>query len=53
MKRNTVELVKKAQQGKGFEIDYLDEKIIELAKQPIERMLAFSSEVSKDKVAYA
>lgn len=42
MKRNTVELVKQAQQGKGFEINYLDDKTIEKALKPIERMLAFS-----------
>lgn len=51
MKRNTIELVKQAQQGKGFEIDYLDARIMELARQPIEKMLSFSLEVSKDKVA--
>lgn len=42
MKRNTVELVKNAQQGQGFEINYLGEKTIELALEPIEKMLAFS-----------
>jgi len=42
MKRNTVELVKAAQQGKGFEINYLDEATIEQAVKPIERMLNFS-----------
>jgi quinolinate synthase len=42
MKRNTVELVKDAQQGIGFEIDYLDEATIKQAIKPIERMLNFS-----------
>ena len=42
MKRNTVELVKDAQQGKGFEINYLDEVTIEKALKPIEKMLSFS-----------
>jgi quinolinate synthase len=42
MKLNTVELVKDAQQGKGFEIDYLDQATIEQAIKPIERMLNFS-----------
>ena len=42
MKRNTVELVKGAQQGKGFEINYLDNVTIEKALRPIEKMLAFS-----------
>jgi len=42
MKRNTVELVKRSQQGDGFVIDYLDDETIIKAKAPIERMLAFS-----------
>jgi len=42
MKRNTVELVRKAQQGDGFVIDYLDDSTMEKARIPIERMLAFS-----------
>lgn len=42
MKRNTVDLVKDAQQGKGFEINYLDAVTIDKALKPIERMLAFS-----------
>ena len=42
MKRNTVELVKRSQQGDGFVIDYLDDDTINKAKAPIERMLAFS-----------
>ena len=42
MKRNTVELVKRSQQGDGFIIDYLDDDTINKAKAPIERMLAFS-----------
>ncbi len=44
MKRNTVDLVKRAKQGEGFEIDYLDDDIIEKAKAPIERMLEFSKQ---------
>ena len=42
MKRNTVELVRAAQQGQGFEIDYLSDGVIEQARVPIERMLGFS-----------
>ena len=42
MKRNTVELVRNAQQGDGFVIDYLDDDTIEKAIIPIDRMLAFS-----------
>jgi quinolinate synthase len=42
MKRNTVELVKRAQQGNGFVIDYLGDAVIEKARIPIERMLTFS-----------
>jgi len=42
MKRNTVELVQAAQQGKGFVIDYLAQDIVDKARRPIERMLEFS-----------
>ena len=42
MKKNTVELVKQAQQGKGFVIDYLDDNTINKALIPIKRMLEFS-----------
>jgi len=42
MKRNTLELVKQAQQGQGFVIDYLDDNTMAKAKAPIERMLTFS-----------
>jgi quinolinate synthase len=42
MKRNTVELVRLAQQGKGFKIDYLDEMTMEQARKPIGRMLTYS-----------
>jgi len=42
MKRNTPELVQQAQQGKGFIIDYLNNKTIEKAVKPIRRMLDFS-----------
>jgi quinolinate synthase len=42
MKRNTVDLVRRAQQGEGFKIDYLDDHTMEKARLPIERMLAFS-----------
>lgn len=44
MKRNTVDLVKHAQRGVGFHIDYLDEITVEQAKVPIERMLSFSQQ---------
>jgi quinolinate synthase len=43
MKRNTPDLVKQAQQGKGFQIDYLDDTTMQQARQPIERMLTFST----------
>ncbi len=42
MKRNTPELLKKAQQGNGFHIDYLSESTMQKARIPIERMLDFS-----------
>ena len=42
MKRNTVELVRRAQRGEGFAIDYIDELTMDKARLPIERMLAFS-----------
>ena len=51
MKRNTVELVKQAQQGKGFEINYLDEDTIAKALKPIERMLNFSQSRLSDNAA--
>lgn len=41
MKLNNVESVKKAQQGIGFEIDYLSEELMNKARVPIERMLNF------------
>ena len=41
MKRNTPALVKKAQQGFGFQIDYLQESVMDLARLPIKRMLEF------------
>jgi len=41
MKLNTVELVKKAQEGIGFEIDYLSDDTMNKARIPIERMLNF------------
>lgn len=41
MKRNTVELVEAAQQGKGFKIDYITDEMRELALKPVERMLEF------------
>lgn len=44
MKRNTVELVKKAQQGEGFHIDYLGEATMQQARLPIERMLDVSQQ---------
>lgn len=51
MKRNTVELVRQAQQGKGFEINYLSDDTIVKALKPIERMLAFSKKQMKKNVA--
>jgi len=51
MKRNTVELIKKAQQGNGFEINYLDEETINKAVKPIERMLDFSKKQIEKNVA--
>jgi quinolinate synthase len=42
MKRNTVDLVKGAQQGTGFIINYLDDATMNKARIPIERMLTFS-----------
>lgn len=42
MKRNTPALVRRAQQGSGFVINYLDDNTMDKARQPIERMLAFS-----------
>lgn len=51
MKRNTVELVKAAQQGKGFEINYLSEDTIVKALKPIERMLAFSKKQTEKNIA--
>jgi len=41
MKKNTVELVKKAQDGEGVKIDYLSEFIMKKARLPIARMLEF------------
>ncbi len=51
MKRNTVDLVVRAQQGKGFVIDYLDDETIEKARAPIERMLNFSKKRSAKNAA--
>ncbi|MDH5178301.1 MAG: quinolinate synthase NadA [Gammaproteobacteria bacterium] len=42
MKRNTVDLVRQAQMGKGFVIDYLTEETMDQARKPVERMLSFS-----------
>ncbi len=42
MKMNTIEAVKRAQQGIGIEIDYLTPEQIHAARLPIERMLDFS-----------
>lgn len=41
MKLNNVAAVKRAQQGIGFEIDYLSEELMDKARVPIERMLNF------------
>lgn len=51
MKRNTVELVKRAQQGDGFVIDYLDEDTMNKARKPIERMLTFSQKLMEKDAA--
>jgi len=51
MKRNTVELVQRAQQGKGFIIDYLDEQTMNKARVPIARMLTFSKNIMKQNAA--
>jgi quinolinate synthase len=42
MKMNTIEAVKRAQQGEGTRIDYLSEAEMDAARLPIERMLDFS-----------
>lgn len=42
MKMNTIEAVKRAQQGHGTRIDYLTPAEMDAARQPIERMLDFS-----------
>ena len=42
MKRNTMELVLRAQRGVGFAINYLDTRTMDKARVPIERMLDFS-----------
>ncbi|HJV07670.1 quinolinate synthase NadA [Paludibacterium denitrificans] len=42
MKLNTVEAVKRAQQGEGTRIDYLTPEQMDAARIPIERMLEFS-----------
>ena len=45
MKKNTIESVKKAQGGIGFEIDYLSEGLMNQARLPIERMLNFKLKI--------
>lgn len=45
MKLNTVASVKRAQQGIGFEVDYLSEEIMNKARVPIERMLNFKLKI--------
>ncbi len=42
MKLNTIEAVKRAQQGEGIKIDYLSKAQMDAARLPIERMLEFS-----------
>jgi quinolinate synthase len=42
MKMNTIEAVKRAQQGNGVKIDYLTQEQMDAARVPIERMLDFS-----------
>ena len=44
MKLNSIEAVRRAQQGEGISIDYLSTEQIEMARAPIERMLAFSQQ---------
>lgn len=51
MKRNTPDLVRQAQQGKGFQIDYLDDTTMQQARRPIERMLSFSTQQAKPDAA--
>ncbi len=46
MKMNTVEAVKRAQQGIGLTIDYLTTAQMDAARLPIERMLDFSKRYS-------
>lgn len=45
MKKNTIESVKKAQKGIGFEINYLSEELMNQARLPIERMLNFKLKI--------
>ncbi len=48
MKLNTVEAVKRAQEGTGgVEIDYLSQELMDKARKPIERMLEFSQRYYK------
>lgn len=47
MKMNTIEAVKRAQQGEGTRIDYLTEAEMDAARLPIERMLDFSQRYYK------
>ena len=42
MKLNTIEAVKRAQQGQGIVIDYLTPEMMDAARLPIQRMLDFS-----------
>jgi len=42
MKMNTIDAVKRAQQGQGLRIDYLSQEQMDAARVPIERMLEFS-----------
>lgn len=51
MKMNTPELVRQAQQGQGFYIDYLDDETLKKARVPIERMLAFKPSKTRSRVA--
>lgn len=51
MKRNTVELVRRAQNGNGFIIEYLDEHTMHKARMPIERMLSFSKQLLEKNAA--
>lgn len=49
MKKNTPALVAQAIKGQGLDINYLDEKTVNQARIPVERMLAFSQQNNQQK----